>query len=117
MTTPNIIQPDQLPATLRGYLAAHDDGDVDTALGAFTPSAVVVDDGHTFRGTEEIRRFLEEAGAEYTVTSTLVSAERTDDAHWVATKHLEGNFPGGVVDLRYRFVMDGDSIAELVIAP
>jgi hypothetical protein len=23
----------------------------------------------------------------------------------------------GVVDLRYRFVMDGDAIAELVIAP
>ena len=117
MTTPNIIQPDQLPATLRGYLAAHDDGEVDTALRAFTPSAVVVDNGSTFRGTEEIRRFLAEAGAEYTVTSTLVSAERTDDAHWVATKHLEGNFPGGVVDLRYRFVMDGDSIAELMIAP
>jgi hypothetical protein len=25
--------------------------------------------------------------------------------------------PGGVVDLRYRFRLDGDRIAELVIAP
>jgi ketosteroid isomerase-like protein len=116
MTTPNNIQSNQLPATIRSYLAAHDAGDVETALRAFTPSAVVADDGHTYRGTEEIRRFLAEAGAEFTVTSTLVAAEHTDDTHWVATKHLEGNFPGGVVDLRYRFVMDGDSIAELVIA-
>jgi ketosteroid isomerase-like protein len=117
MTTPTSIQPDQLPATIRGYLAAHEALDTDTALRAFTPTAVVVDDGITYRGTEEIRSFLAKAGAEFTYTSTLVAAERTDDAHWVATEHLEGNFPGGVVDLRYRFVMDGESIAELVIAP
>ncbi|MEJ2889450.1 nuclear transport factor 2 family protein [Actinomycetospora aeridis] len=117
MTTSNTIQPDQLPVTIRTYLAAHDAGDTDTALGAFTPTAVVVDDGSTYRGTEEIRGFLTRAGAEFTVTSSLIGAERTDDAHWVATKHLEGDFPGGVVDLRYRFVMDGDAIAELVIAP
>ncbi|MGY1857147.1 nuclear transport factor 2 family protein [Modestobacter sp. SYSU DS0290] len=117
MTTSNAIQPDQLPATIRGYLAAHDAGDADTALQAFTPTAVVVDDGITYRGTEEVRRFLTKAGAEFRYTSTLIAAERSDDAHWVATKHLEGDFPGGVVDLRYRFAMDGDSIAELVIAP
>jgi hypothetical protein len=35
----------------------------------------------------------------------------------VATEHLAGDFPGGVVDLRYRFAMDGDVIAGLVIAP
>lgn len=117
MTTPIDIRPDQLPATIRDYLAAHDAGDVDSALRAFAPTAVVVDDGVTYRGTDEVRRFLTKAGAEFTYTSTLLAAERTDDAHWVATKHLEGDFPGGVVDLRYRFVMVGDSIAELVIAP
>ncbi|MGY1835079.1 nuclear transport factor 2 family protein [Blastococcus sp. SYSU DS0510] len=117
MTTPTSIQPDQLPATIRSYLAAHDAGDADTALRAFTATAVVVDDGLTYRGTEEIRRFLAKAGAEFTYRSALVAAERTDDAHWVATKHLEGNFPGGVIDLRYRFTMDGDLVADLVIAP
>jgi len=29
----------------------------------------------------------------------------------------EGDFPGGVVDLRYRFVLDRGLIAELEIAP
>jgi hypothetical protein len=38
-------------------------------------------------------------------------------ARWVATNCLEGDFPGGVVDLRCRFAMDGDLVAELVIAP
>ena len=117
MTTPTGIRPDQLPATIREYLAAHLRRDTDAALRAFTPAAVVVDDGTTYRGTEEIRGFLSRAGAEFTYTTTLVAAERTDDAHWVATNRLEGDFPGGVVDLRYRFAMDGDLVAELVIAP
>ena len=117
MTTPTSISPDQLPATIRGYLAAHLAGDTDTALRAFAPTAVVVDDGRAYRGTEEIRGFLATAGSEFTYTTTLVGAERTDDTHWVAVNHLEGDFPGGVVDLRYRFVLAGDLVAELVIAP
>lgn len=117
MTTPTRIPPTELPATIRGYLAAHEARDVDTALAAFTPTAVVVDDGSTHRGTEEIRAFLAHAGTEFSYTTELVGAERVDDVRWVATLHLEGDFPGGVVDLHYRFVLDGDLVAELVIAP
>jgi ketosteroid isomerase-like protein len=117
MTETTSIPTDQLPATIRGYLAAHVTGDADTALRAFAPAAVVVDDGTTYRGTEEIRAFLAEAGSEFTFTTTLVGAARIDDTHWVAVNHLEGDFPGGVVDLRYRFVLDGDLVAGLVIAP
>lgn len=117
MTTPTSISADRLPTTIREYLAAHAAGDTGTALRAFAPTAVVVDEGITYRGTEEIGTFLAKGGAEYTYTTTLVGAERTDDAHWVALNRLEGDFPGGVVDLRYRFTMDGDRVAELVIAP
>jgi hypothetical protein len=117
MTTPTNIQLDQLPSTIRGYLAAHAARDADGALHAFTPAAVVVDEDTAFRGTEEIRGFLSKAGAEFTYTTELIGAQRIDDAHWVATNRLEGDFPGGVVELRYRFAMDGDLIAELVIAP
>lgn len=117
MTEQTSVQPDQLPATIRSYLAAHQALDTETALRAFAPTAVVVDDGVTYRGTEELRRFLTKAGAEYTYTSTLIGAQRTGEARWVATVHLEGDFPGGVVDLRHRFVVDGDVIAELVIEP
>ena len=117
MTAPTSIEPDQLPATARGFLAAHLARETDAALRAFTPSAVVVDEGRTFRGTDEIRGFLRHAGAGFTFTTRLVGAERVDDDHWVAVNRLEGDFPGGVVELRYRFGMDGDRIAELVIAP
>ena len=117
MTASTTIRPDQLPAPILGYLAAHVARDADAALRGFAPTAVVVDDGTTYRGTDEIRRFLSEAGAEFSYTTDLVGAQRIDGAHWVVTNRLEGDFPGGVVDLRYRFAMDGDLIAELVIAP
>ena len=117
MTTPTSIRPDQLPAPIRAYLTAHEAGDAETALRAFAPDAVVVDDGTTYRGTDEVRGFLQSSGTEFQYTTELVGAERVDDHHWVAVNHLEGDFPGGVVDLRYRFAMDGDLIAGLVIAP
>jgi limonene-1,2-epoxide hydrolase len=117
MTIPTTIQPGRLPAPVRGFLAAHTARDADTAVRAFAPDAVVTDDGHTFRGTEEILGFLRHSGSEYTYTTELTGAESVGDGHWVAVNRLEGNFPGGVVDLAYRFTMDGDLIAELVIAP
>ncbi len=117
MTAPTRIPLDQLPATIRGFLAAHAARDTDAALRAFTPAAVVVDDGTTYRGTEEVRRFLSEAGAEFSYTTTLVGARRVDDTHWIAVHRLEGDFPGGVVELGYRFAMDGERVAELVLAP
>ena len=117
MTTPTSIQPSELPATIRGFLTAHAARDVDAAIRAFSSTAVVVDQGQTFRGTAEVLEFLGEAGAEFTCTTELIGAERLDDAHWTAVVRLEGDFPGGVVDLDYRFVLDGDLVAELVIAP
>ena len=117
MTTPTSIQPDRLPATIRGFLAAHEARDTDTAVRAFGASAVVVDEGRTFRGTDEILEFLSGAGAEFTYTTELIGAQRIDEARWVATHRLEGDFPGGVAELDYRFTMDEEHIAELVIAP
>ncbi len=117
MTTPTTIQPSQLPAPVRDFLAAHCARDADTAIRAFAPNALVTDEGHTFRGTEQILGFLRHSGSEFTYTTELTGAQRVGDEHWVAVNHLEGSFPGGVVDLAYRFTMDGDLIAELVIAP
>jgi len=113
----SIIQPDQLPATIRDYLDAHAAGDTEGALRAFDPGAVVTDQGQTFRGTEQVLRFLTQAGAEFTYTTELIGAARTDDAHWVAVNRLEGDFPGGVAELRYRFTLHDDAITELAIGP
>lgn len=115
--TPTTIQPDQLPATILDYLSAHAARDVDSALRSFAPKAVVVDQGETFRGTHAIQTFLREAGTQFNYTTELIGAQRVDEAHWVATNRLEGDFPGGVAELHYRFTLDGAVITELVIGP
>jgi len=117
MTTPTSIEPNRLPATIRGFLAARGARDTDAAVQAFSAGAVVVDDGRTFRGTDEILGFLRDAGAEFTYTTELIGAQCVDETRWVATHRLEGDFPGGVAELDHRFTMDGEHIAELVIAP
>ena len=106
-----------LADTIRRYQDAHDRHDTDVALSAFAPDAAVFDDGKEFHGTDEIRTWLTTAASEYTFTRTLVSAEPIDDYTWLVVNHLEGNFPGGTVDLRYRFALSDDLISELVIAP
>ena len=54
---------------------------------------------------------------EYTFTRTLLGAEPLDDGRWLVRNHLEGDFPGGAVDLRYEFALTDGLISRLVIAP
>ena len=106
----------ELPETLRTYLDAHAARDVDRALAAFHPDAVVTDEGHTHRGTDEVRAFLTTAGAEFTFTTRLLRAEHPADDVWVAHQRIEGDFPGGVADLAYRFQVADGLVVRLDIA-
>ncbi len=115
MTTTQDLHPTQLPATIRAFLAAHTAGETEAALRTFTEDAAVTDQGETFRGSERLRDFLQHAGSEFSYTTELVAARRLDDTHWVAVNHLEGDFPGGVADLDYRFTLTDDLISELTI--
>jgi hypothetical protein len=92
----------QLPGVVAQYQDAHDRGDVETALSFFTSSATVKDDGHEYHGPDDIRDSLARASTEFTYTRTLTGADAVDAKTRLVTNHLEGSFPGGVVDLRYR---------------
>jgi len=107
----------ELPEVVGTYQYAHDRHDTDAALATFAADAQVTDDGHDYRGRDEIRGWLSRASLEFTYTRTLLDATPTAPNTWLVTNHLEGNFPGGVVDLRYRFVIANGLIRELDIAP
>ncbi|BDH12805.1 hypothetical protein [Streptomyces hygroscopicus] len=47
----------------------------------------------------------------------LTDAQQTDATCYLATHHLEGNFPGGTIDLRYQFTLRDGLIERLVIEP
>jgi hypothetical protein len=52
-----------------------------------------------------------------TATRTTISAVEMTPDHWLVTNHLEGDFPGGQVDLTYEFRLGDGLITRLVIAP
>ncbi|GHB61156.1 hypothetical protein GCM10010347_34080 [Streptomyces cirratus] len=114
---PRTSTSDTLPEVITRYLTAHHAHDTATAIAAFTREATVTDDGNTYEGTEAIRRWLDRSATEFTYTIHLVGAQQTNATHYTATHHLEGDFPGGTIDLRYQFTLRGGLIEHLVIEP
>ena len=115
MTHTTTVPITQLPDLIRSFLEAHAARDVDRALLAFAPTAEVMDEGRTFRGTDEVRSFLRTAGSQFTYTTQLLGAERLTVDVWVAHNRIEGDFPGGVADLAFRFELVDGLIARLTI--
>jgi hypothetical protein len=107
----------EMPHAVAQYQDAHDRHDVERALASFAPNAVVIDDGHEYHGQDQIHDWLSRASTQFSYTRTLTGADEVDGSTWLVTNHLAGNFPGGVVDLRYRFVLTDDLISSLEIAP
>jgi ketosteroid isomerase-like protein len=99
------------------YLVAHQARDLDTAMAHYAPDATVTDEGHTYSGRDEIRTWLGSAASEFTYTIEFVAAREIDADHYVAVHHLEGDFPGGVADLQFRFTLGDGQIHRLVIEP
>ena len=105
-----------LPDTIKTFMTALSTPEDGRARDTFTADAVVTDEGRDYTGRDEIGAWLTASAGEYTYTSEFTGATTTDTTIDVGQR-LEGNFPGGVVDLHYRFTLDGASISRLVIEP
>ena len=107
----------KVPKAIEAYQTAHDRRDIPTALAQFADDARVVDDGKTYDGITGVESFLRTAASEYTFSRTPISAAEIAPDRWLVTNHLEGDFPGGQVDLSYEFRLADGLITHLVIAP
>lgn len=106
-----------LPAQLESYFSAADKHDWVALAESFIEAGVVIDEGRTYIGRAEIVRWREEHATQYTYTSEVTAAQPVGATGYHLVEHLEGNFPGGVVDLHYQFTLSGDLIYSLTIAP
>ena len=105
-----------LPKVIAGYSAADRKGEAQAISRCFAPDAVVIDEGNRYVGRDAIRQWMANASTQYQYTVEPFDLTE-DNGHVVVTSHLVGNFPGSPVDLRYRFVLDGDLISLLEIVP
>ncbi|MEA5363093.1 nuclear transport factor 2 family protein [Amycolatopsis sp., V23-08] len=112
---------ENMPDAVRAYLALTIAGDRTAAIVAFAEDAHVTDDGASHDGVTAVRAWLDRPAGDYTFTTTPLSAKSTmdtEDGEALVTCRVEGNFPGGLVDLDYRFTLDETRrIARLVIGP
>ncbi|HEX7827066.1 MAG TPA: nuclear transport factor 2 family protein [Mycobacterium sp.] len=109
-----------LPDTVKTFMTALDAREVVHALATLSIDAVVTDEGRDYKGHDEIGTWVATAAAEYTYTTAFTGAtvlERQTGTTVDVGQHLEGNFPGGVADLHYRFTLDGALISRVVIEP
>ena len=62
----------ELPEVVGTYQDAHDRHDTDAALATFAADAHVSDDGHDYRGRDEIRDWLSRASVEFTYATLRI---------------------------------------------
>ena len=105
----------ELPEPIAAYFTA-DKGDSQAVALCFTKNAVVVDEGHTYRGRTAIQQWKTKASTKYQYTSELVACDQKD-GQIIVTSRLTGNFPGSPLNLRFIFGLEGDQIASLEITP
>ena len=106
---------DKLPEVITSYLTAHHARDLDKAIERYTDDSSVTDEGRTYNGPDEIREWLSRSANEFTYTIEMTAAIKLGDERYDVAHHLEGNFPGGKVDLHFRFTLHDGKIARLVI--
>ena len=104
-----------LPKPIAAYFAA-DKNNSETLSQCFTENAVVRDEGHTYKGRAAIQQWKTNASTKYEYTSEPFACDQKD-GKTIVTSRLTGSFPGGPVNLRFFFALEGDKIASLEIIP
>ncbi|HEY7993181.1 MAG TPA: nuclear transport factor 2 family protein [Candidatus Eremiobacteraceae bacterium] len=97
------------------YFVAQSTRDFDTLVGMFTGDGFVIDEGKTWSGRSGIREWRDKAASVYQYTTQVLQVHEDDENEYTALVRLEGNFPGGIVELEYRFALAGRLIKSLEI--
>jgi hypothetical protein len=104
-----------LPDVISRYYTAVASGELDTVLGCFAVEAHVHDEDRDYHGLDAIRGWREGVATRFTYTTEITGVEQIDDRTYLVRTHLEGDFPGGVVDLEQRFTVADGRITALII--
>ena len=97
------------------YLEAAASGDARAVADCFVPDGTVVDEGNTYVGRAAIVEWREKAATQWTYTTSITGESAVGSDGYRVQAHLEGDFPGGVADLEFEFVLRGELVSSLVI--
>jgi hypothetical protein len=106
---------DTAPPVVTRYLAAATAAEFAVLAECFETTGTVVDEGRTYHGRDEIVGWRESLANKWVFTTTVTASEPIDADSYRVKVRVEGNFPGGVADLTYRFSLRDDLIVSLSI--
>jgi hypothetical protein len=107
--------PDGTPEVIARFLTAELADDIPAMADCFRPDAVVLDEGVTYLGRDEIVGWREKAAAAYQYTTAVLGSTAIGADGVKVVEHLEGNFPGGLADLEYLFALRDGRVAALMV--
>ena len=103
-----------LPSPIQAYFDADRRSDAEALIEAFTPDAVVVDEGQSHAGRQAIGAWWRETKAKYQAVIEPLGPGAQSEATTVRAK-VSGNFPGSPVTLTFAFRLESGRIASLEI--
>ena len=106
------MQETRLNPAIAAYIEESNAHDIEALTARFKTDAVVADEGHTYRGIEEIRRWIEKTHSEYRFTLEALDFVE-EGGETIVTCLVAGTFPGSPIRLRFFFTLENDMIAAL----
>jgi hypothetical protein len=102
-----------LPTPIASYFQAANAHNTEAVFALFDEDALVTDDGQDYRGPA-IKAWSDKVIEEFHPQAEVTGVAPVSDGRLV-TAQVSGTFPGSPVQLRYRFTLQDDKIASLLI--
>lgn len=106
-----------IPASVEIFCAGQLARDPEAVLSACSSGIEVTDDGRTHIGADAVRAWVVGEASEFTYTTTTLAGRECEPGEYELIQRLEGNFPGGVVHLAWRFTVSDGLVSALHIRP
>ena len=105
-----------LPRPIELVMSSENTHDPEAVADCFAPDSTVRDEGKTRTGLAEIAAWRRETAAKYHHTVTPIAVAKRAGKTVVTTK-MVGKFPGSPITVEFVFLLKGDKIVSLEIAP
>jgi ketosteroid isomerase-like protein len=109
-----MIKENELPEVIANYLKTQNEFDVEAFADNFTDDATVHDEGKTFSGRADIRKWNTITNAKYQTQMKPLEITEADNIYKVKIE-MSGTFPGSPVAALFNFRIKEGKIESLLI--
>jgi hypothetical protein len=103
-----------LHKVVASLIEAQNSHDSEEYVRCFSPTAIVHDEGKTYKGKAEIQQWIEQSNRKYETVLKPLSYQETS-AENLLTAEISGNFPGSPAILQFHLQLENGLISSLNI--